>query len=96
MWSCGIIGIVLCLSGVVWISQGTNVLSNSKLMSGHGQYTLLWIVVLLSGLALAVWAVRISKRAVEPDIDGQSVGTGCSAMRPVPAAARSSSTHPEA
>jgi len=70
MWSRGIIGIVLCLTGVVWIGQGTNVLSNSKLMSGHGQYTLLGIIVLLVGLALVGWAVRIWGRGVDQDTDG--------------------------
>lgn len=61
MWARGIVGIVLCLAGLVWIGQGTNLISNSKLMSGHGQYTLLGIVVLLVGLALIVWAARIRK-----------------------------------
>ena len=61
MWARGIVGIVLCLTGLVWIGQGTNVISNSKLMSGHGQYTLLGVVVLLIGLALVVWAARIRK-----------------------------------
>jgi hypothetical protein len=54
----------------VWIGQGTNVLSNSKLMSGHGQYTLLGLVVFLVGLALLRWAVRIWRCAVEQDGDG--------------------------
>lgn len=61
MWARGIVGIVLCLTGIVWIGQGTDVISNSKLMSGHGQYTLLGIVVLVLGLALIVWAARIRK-----------------------------------
>jgi hypothetical protein len=52
---------VLCLTGLVWIGQGTDVISDSKLMSGHGQYTLLGIVVLLIGLALVAWAARIRK-----------------------------------
>jgi len=69
MWSRGIIGTVLCLTGAVSIGQGTNVLSNSKLMSGHGQYTLLGIVVLLVGLALVGWAVRIRRRPVDQDTD---------------------------
>ena len=64
MWSRGIIGVVLCLAGLVWIGQGTDVLSNSKLMSGHGQYTLLGVVVLLAGLALVAWALRIRRRSV--------------------------------
>jgi hypothetical protein len=61
MWARGIVGIVLCLTGLVWIGQGTDLISNSKLMSGHGQYTGLGIVVLLVGLALIVWAARIRK-----------------------------------
>jgi drug/metabolite transporter (DMT)-like permease len=64
MWSRGIIGVVLCLAGLVWIGQGTDILSNSKLMSGHGQYTLLGVVVLLAGLALVAWALRIRRRSV--------------------------------
>ena len=64
MWSRGIIGVVLCLAGLVWIGQGTDILSNSKLMSVHGQYTLLGGVVLLAGLALVAWAVRIRRRSV--------------------------------
>jgi hypothetical protein len=70
MWIRGIIGIVLCLTGLVWIGQGTNAISNSKLMSGHGQYTLLGIVVLLVGLVLLGWAIRIWRRPVEEDLDG--------------------------
>ncbi len=61
MWARGIVGIVFCLTGLVWIGQGTNVISNSKLMSGHGQYTLLGIGVLVIGVALIVWAARIRK-----------------------------------
>jgi drug/metabolite transporter (DMT)-like permease len=69
MWSRGIVGIALCLVGLVWIGQGTNALSNSKLMSGHGQYTLLGIGVLLLGLVLLAWAVRIRQRAVGEQAD---------------------------
>ncbi len=70
MWSRGIIGVVLCLAGLVWIGQGTNAISNSKLMSGHGQYTLLGAVVLVIGLGLVVWAVQIRRRAVGNDSEG--------------------------
>lgn len=62
MWSRGVIGVVLCLVGLVWIGQGTDVISNSKLMSGHGQYTLLGIVVLAAGLVLVAWAIQIQRR----------------------------------
>jgi len=63
MWSRGVIGVVLCLVGLVWIGQGTDVISDSKLMSGHGQYTLLGIVVLVVGLALVGWAAQVRRRA---------------------------------
>jgi len=55
---------VCLLAGLVWIGQGTNLISNSKLMSGHGQYTLLGIVVLVIGLALIVWAAHIRKARI--------------------------------
>ncbi len=70
MWIRGIIGIVLCLTGLVWIGQGTNAISNSKLMSGHGQYTLLGILLLVIGVALLGWAIRIWRRPVEEELDG--------------------------
>jgi hypothetical protein len=62
VWIRGITGVVLCLVGLVWIGQGTDAISNSKLMSGHGQYTLLGVVVLVAGLALVAWAVQIWRR----------------------------------
>jgi len=62
MWTRGVIGVVLCLVGLVWIGQGTNALSNSKLMSGHGQYTALGVVVLVVGLAFLAWAARVRRR----------------------------------
>jgi hypothetical protein len=62
MWSRGVAGVVFCLAGLVWIGQGTNVLSGSKLMSGHGQYAVLGVVVLLIGLGLLVWAARVRRR----------------------------------
>jgi hypothetical protein len=69
MWARGIVGIVFFLTGLVWIGQGTNLISNSKLMSGHGQYTLLGILVLLVGMALIVWAARIRRARI-----GQGTG----------------------
>ena len=72
MWTRGIIGVVLCLAGLVWIGQGTNALSNSKLMSGHGQYTVLGVVVLLIGLAFLVWAVRVRRRVIGAPTDTEA------------------------
>jgi uncharacterized membrane protein YidH (DUF202 family) len=65
MWTRGVIGVVLCLVGLVWIGQGTNALSNSKLMSGHGQYTALGVVLLLVGLGFLVWAVRVRRGSID-------------------------------
>ncbi len=58
MWVRGIIGVVLCLVGVVWIAQGTNVMHGSG-MSGHGVYAVLGAVVLVIGAVLLGWAWRI-------------------------------------
>ena len=64
MWARGIVGIVFSLTGLIWIGQGTNAISNSKLMSGHGLYTFLGIVLLAFGLALIAWAARIRKARI--------------------------------
>ena len=61
MWTRGVTGIILCLAGLVWILQGTDVLRGSQLMSGHGQYAVLGIVVLAVGAVLLVWADRIRR-----------------------------------
>jgi protein-S-isoprenylcysteine O-methyltransferase Ste14 len=53
----GVIGIVLCLLGGLWIAQGTNVVKGSG-MSGHSQYAVLGAVVVLIGVGLLVWAWR--------------------------------------
>jgi len=58
MWVRGIIGVLLCVVGVVWIAQGTNVLHGSG-MSGHGLYAVLGAVVFVVGAALLTWAWRI-------------------------------------
>jgi protein-S-isoprenylcysteine O-methyltransferase Ste14 len=58
MWVRGIIGAVLCLVGVVWIAQGTNVMQGSG-MSGHGVYAVLGAVVFVAGAVLLTWAWRI-------------------------------------
>jgi hypothetical protein len=60
VWSRGIVGVVLCLVGVIWIAQGTDAIHGSG-MSGHGQYAVLGAVVIVIGLALLVWASRVRK-----------------------------------
>ena len=57
MWVRGIIGALLCVVGVVWIAQGTNVLHGSG-MSGHGVYAILGAVFVI-GVVLLRWAWRI-------------------------------------
>ncbi len=55
MWIRGIIGVILCLTGIVWILQGVNVLHGST-MSGRGGYAVLGAVVFVLGAALLAWA----------------------------------------
>ncbi|GHJ41973.1 hypothetical protein [Streptomyces sp. TS71-3] len=54
-------GVVLFLLGALWISQGTGAMKGS-MMSGHGQYTVLGIVVALIGIACALWGWRARGR----------------------------------
>ena len=66
MWVRGIIGVVLCLVGAVWILQGVNVLHGSG-MSGHGQYAVLGVVTVLVGAALVAWAAAVRRRQARPN-----------------------------
>jgi hypothetical protein len=52
-----IIGILLILTGAVWILQGFNLLLGS-MMSGHIQYAILGLVVAVIGAGLMVYANR--------------------------------------
>ncbi len=61
MWTRGVLGIVLRLAGAVWIAQGTNALHGSG-MSGHGVWAVLGVVLIVIGLALLVWALRIRNK----------------------------------
>ena len=56
MWARGVIGVIFCLAGAVWIAQGTNALGGSKLMSGHAGYAVLGGIVAVIGLGLLGWA----------------------------------------
>jgi hypothetical protein len=58
MWVRGVLGLILGLTGILWILQGTNAVHGSG-MSGHGVYAVLGVVVLLIGAALLAWAWRI-------------------------------------
>ena len=61
MWARIVSGFLICLVGVVWITQGTNVLHGSG-MSGHGVWAVLGAVLVLIGVALFAWAWRIRNR----------------------------------
>jgi len=72
MWVRGLLGVVLCAVGAVWVGQGTNAIHGSG-MSGHGQYTVLGGLVVAVGLGLLGWAWRISRRRGSEG-DGQNPG----------------------
>ncbi|MDI5967471.1 hypothetical protein POF50_002650 [Streptomyces sp. SL13] len=57
----GIVGLVLCAVGGLWIGQGTGAIQGS-MMSGRGQYAVLGAVVVVAGLALLAWSWRTRKR----------------------------------
>ncbi len=57
MWVRGVIGIVLCIAGVVWIAQGIGSLHGS-FMTGHRQYAVLGAGAIVAGLAMFAWAHR--------------------------------------
>jgi hypothetical protein len=61
-WVLIVIGALLLVAGVVWTLQGLNILGGS-VMSGHIQYTVLGIVVLLIGLALVGLGARRRARS---------------------------------
>jgi hypothetical protein len=58
MWTRGVIGVVLCLVGIVWVGQGSNLIGGS-VMSGQGLWLGIGCACLVVGLALVVWAWRI-------------------------------------
>jgi hypothetical protein len=56
-----VIGVLLCLTGVIWIAQGTNVLHGSG-MSGHGEWTVIGAILLVLGVVLLLLARRMRGR----------------------------------
>ena len=61
MWSRAMSGFFICVVGVVWIAQGTNLLHGSG-MSGHGLWAILGALALVVGAAFFVWAWRVRGR----------------------------------
>lgn len=64
-WLLSIVGIVFALLGVVWILQGTNIIS-SGFMAGHMQYAVLGLIVGLGGIGLVVFANRRERGMQKP------------------------------
>jgi hypothetical protein len=62
-WLRGIIGVLLALIGLVWIGQGTNLITNSQLMSGKPLWALIGLVVLAVGIVLLRTALASKPRA---------------------------------
>jgi uncharacterized membrane protein YidH (DUF202 family) len=61
MWLRGVIGVVLCGVGTVWVLQGTKVLAGSS-MSGQGRWAVIGAILVVVGLAFLAWAVRHRRR----------------------------------
>ncbi len=61
MWVRGIIGLVLCAVGVVWILQGVDLLHGSS-MSGHGLYAAWGALATALGLVVLGQAARVRRR----------------------------------
>jgi len=59
-WLLNIVGIVLALLGILWILQGTDIIT-SGFMAGHIQYTFLGIVSAILGIALLLFNNRRQK-----------------------------------
>jgi hypothetical protein len=68
MWIRGIIGVILCLAGIVWIGQGANLIGGS-FMSGQGLWLGIGCVCLVAGLTLLVWAWRLRSLPTRPGGD---------------------------
>ena len=51
MWVRGVIGVLLCAVGVVWVLQGLDIAKGSG-MSGHGIWAVLGVVLIVIGVAL--------------------------------------------
>ena len=60
-------GVLLCIVGGVWFTQGIGVLKGS-FMTGQAFWTVVGVILLALGLRMIVNAVRPGKRAA-PDTD---------------------------
>jgi hypothetical protein len=53
--SLGVVGIIVIALGVIWTLQGSDVLGGST-MSGHPQWTLIGLALVVAGLGLVGFA----------------------------------------
>ena len=53
--SLGVVGIIVIALGVIWTLQGSDVLGGST-MSGHAQWTLIGLALVVAGLGLVGFA----------------------------------------
>jgi hypothetical protein len=63
MWARLIIGVVLVLTGAVWIGQGVGTIGGS-FMTGHAEWAVIGTVCVFFGAALLVGARRARRRDV--------------------------------
>ena len=57
MWIRGIVGVLLCAVGALWIGQGVGAVQGSP-MTGRSPYAVLGVLVALVGVALLLSAYR--------------------------------------
>ena len=55
-----VVGVILCVVGLVWIGQGFDLLGGSG-MSGHSIWGFIGIIVLIIGLGMLGWASRFRR-----------------------------------
>jgi multisubunit Na+/H+ antiporter MnhG subunit len=53
-WVPIIVGVLFVLLGAVWVLQGTNVLTQSAVMSGHSLWTVIGAILGVVGIVLIV------------------------------------------
>lgn len=56
-----VVGLFLAAMGALWALQGVGLVGGSP-MTGQTKWLYIGIVVLLAGIALAAWALRIARR----------------------------------
>lgn len=66
MWLRGIVGVLLCAVGTVFVLQGTNVVHGSS-MSAEGKWAIVGAVLIAIGLASLAWAAARRRNAMAED-----------------------------